>query len=195
MHYCLHLLTKKLPTEKDIEKIMAPYNDETVYRENDDENTEIDYPEFTWDWYQIGGRYKAKLKLKADLNDEDFENSRLYRWCYYEPHERNGRLFWSSLLSTLKENFTESWMYNEEEWFPCLGIYDGFIRVDGARLKDVINTDKLDCYIFILPDGTAVAREHYDGDKFIECKDFDQKYKKALADNMDGFITILDIHD
>ena len=52
---------------------MAPYNDETVYRENDDENTEIDYPEFTWDWYQIGGRYKAKLKLKADLNDEDFE--------------------------------------------------------------------------------------------------------------------------
>ena len=78
MHYCVHLLTKELPTEEDIEKILAPYNDEVVYGNDDDENAEIIYPEFTWDWYQIGGRYKADLKLKVDLDDK--ENSELYRW-------------------------------------------------------------------------------------------------------------------
>lgn len=193
MHYCVHLLTKELPTEEDIEKILAPYNDEVVYGNDDNENAEIIYPEFTWDWYQIGGRYKADLKLKVDLDDK--ENSELYRWRFSELKERNGRLFLSSLLSTLKEYVTPKWAYDEENWFACLGFYDGFIRVDGARLKDVINVDELDCYIFILPNGTAVARSRYDGNKFIECEDFDQKYKRALADNMDGFITVLDIHD
>lgn len=47
MHYCVHLLTKELPTKDEIEKIMQPYNSEIVYDNSNDEK--IDYPIFTWD--------------------------------------------------------------------------------------------------------------------------------------------------
>jgi hypothetical protein len=36
MHYCIHLLTKQLPTEKEIEKIMEPYSWDSI----DDEDTD-----------------------------------------------------------------------------------------------------------------------------------------------------------
>ena len=36
MHYCIHLLTKQLPTEKEIEKIMEPYSFDSI----DDEDTD-----------------------------------------------------------------------------------------------------------------------------------------------------------
>ena len=100
MHYCVQLLTKELPSEEDIRKIMQPYNDDVVYGNDDeeDENVEIIRPVFTWDWYQIGGRYKARIKMKADSDDS--ENRDYYNWNYYDRNERNGRLFWSSLLST-----------------------------------------------------------------------------------------------
>ena len=103
MHYCVQLLTKELPSEEDIRRIMQPYNDDVVYGNDDeeDENVEIIRPVFTWDWYQIGGRYKARIKMKADSDDS--ENRDYYNWDYYDRNERNGRLFWSSLLSTLKK--------------------------------------------------------------------------------------------
>lgn len=49
--------------------------------------------------------------------------------------------------------------------------------------------------IYILPDGSAVARSSWNGNSFIEDKNFDDKYAKALEDNMNGFITVIDIHD
>ena len=64
MHYCVHLLTKELPSENKIAEIMKPYNSELVYS-SDDEDKQIDYPVFTWDYYRIGGRYKSELKLKV----------------------------------------------------------------------------------------------------------------------------------
>lgn len=79
MHYCIHLLTKHLPTEKEIEKIMEPYNWDSVDDEDtDDGKKKIEYPVFTWDWYQIGGRYSACLKLKVD--GDDLENREHYNW-------------------------------------------------------------------------------------------------------------------
>lgn len=192
MHYCVHLLTKELPSEEEIKEIMQPYNDDVVYG-NEDEEKEIVYPAFTWDWYQIGGRYKARIKMKAD--DEDSENRNYYNWNFYDRNERNGRLFWSSLLSTLKKYITPSFMFHEEDWFMNMGFKDKYILVDGARQKDVLNLNEIECYIVVLPDGSAIARESWNGKEFIEDKDFDEKHKKALEDNMDGFITILDIHD
>ena len=69
MHYCVQLLTKELPSEEDIRKIMQPYNDDVVYGNDDeeDENVEIIRPVFTWDWYQIGGRYKARIKIATNI--------------------------------------------------------------------------------------------------------------------------------
>lgn len=192
MHYCLHLLTKELPNKDKIAEIMKPYNSELVYG-NSEDDTKIIYPVFTWDWYQIGGRYKAELKLKADMVDP--ENSEYYNWGYYDRQGRNGRLFLSSLLSTLKENITPSFMFKEEDWFMNMGFGDGYILVDGAKQSDVLNIDTLECYICILPDGSAIARDSWNGNDFIKDENFDKKYKQAIADNMNGFITIIDIHD
>ena len=192
MHYCVHLLTKKLPSEDKIAEIMKPYNSELVYG-SDDEDKQIDYPVFTWDYYLIGGRYKAGLKLKVDK--EESANSEYYNWGYYDRQDRNGRLFWSSLLSTLKENITPEWMYHEEDWFMNMGFGDGHILVDGAKQSDVLNIDKLGCYICILPDGSAIARDSWNGKDIIKDEKFDEKYNQAIANNMDGFITVLDIHD
>lgn len=188
MHYCVHLLTKVLPSEEEIRRIMQPYNCDVVYgNDDDDENREVIYPVFTWDWYQIGGRYKGRIKMKAD--NEDFENNDYYNWGFYAKEERNGRLFWSSLLSTLKKHIQPSFMYQEEDWFMNMGFGDKYMLVDGAREKDVLNLYEIGCYIVVLPDGSAIARESWDGKEFIEDKDFDKKHKKALKDNMDGFIT------
>lgn len=45
MHYCIHLLTKQLPTEKEIEKIMEPYSWDSIDDEDtDDEKKKIEYP-------------------------------------------------------------------------------------------------------------------------------------------------------
>lgn len=193
MHYCVHLLTKELPSENKIAEIMKPYNSELVYSSDDEEDKQIDYPVFTWDYYRIGGRYKAELKLKVD--EEGSANSEYYNWGYYDRQNRNGRLFWSSLLSTLKENITPEWMYHEEDWFMNMGFGDGHILVDGAKQSDVINIDKLGCYICILPDGSAIARDSWNGKAIVKDEKFDEKYKQAIANNMDGFITVLDIHD
>lgn len=46
-----------------------------------------------------------------------------------------------------------------------------------------------------MADGSAVARSSWNGNSFIEDKNFDDKYAKALEDNMNGFITVIDIHD
>ena len=165
MHYCVHLLTKELPSENKIAAIMKPYNSELVYGSDDEEDKQIDYPVFTWDYYRIGGRYKAELKLKVD--EEGSANSEYYNWGYYDRQDRNGRLFWSSLLSTLKENITPEWMYHEEDWFMNMGFGDGYILVDGAKQSDVLNINKLGCYICILPDGSAIARDSWNGKGII----------------------------
>lgn len=97
MHYCVHLLTKELPTENQIAEILQPYNG-VEFWENIPEDMpyeEVEHLPFTWDWYQIGGRYQAQLKLKVDENDNTYN----WMWCEHNP--RNGRLFWCSLLSTL----------------------------------------------------------------------------------------------
>lgn len=46
-----------------------------------------------------------------------------------------------------------------------------------------------------MPDGSAIARELWTDNGFVEDDKFEEKYKKAVADNMDGFLTVLDIHD
>ena len=61
---------------------------------------------------------------------------------------------------------------------------------------NVLNINKLGCYICILPDGSAIARDSWNGKDIIKrMKNSMKKYKQAITDNMDGFITVLDIHD
>lgn len=68
MHYCVHLLTKELPSENQIADIMNPYYVGNVYSNLDEENEDhvVNYPTFTWDCYQIGGKYKAEACCHKD---------------------------------------------------------------------------------------------------------------------------------
>ena len=173
---------------------MEPYNWDSIDNEDtDDVEKKIEYPVFTWDWYQIGERYSACLKLKVDGYDS--ENREYYNWGYFERNPRNERLFHSALLSELKGNAKVPFAYREESYFLNMGYRDGYILVDAARQKDILNLDELGCFGCVLPDGSAIARESWTGNGFVEDDKFEEKYKKAVADNMDGFLTVLDVHD
>ena len=127
MNCCIHLLTKQLPTEKEIEKILA--------------NNPI-----------------------------------------------NKRLFHSTLLSELKRDEEEPHSSNME-------YYDGYISIDGARQQDILNLDELECFGCILLNGSVIVRELWADNGFVKDDKFEEKYKKAVADNMDGFLTVLNIHN
>jgi hypothetical protein len=190
MHYCIHVFTVGCPSEKQLNNIMAPYNENEYYS---DETDTVEPPIFMWDWWQMGGRYGGNLKLKVDPEDE---NSR-YEWRFVPREKRNGRVFWSSLLNKIKDVHDSS-AWTECELFAHLGFNDGYIRVDGAYVCDILNRDDLGCWGFIDDCGTAFVREYWNGEHFEENEDFDDQYtamlKKAAADPA-MFLTVIDIHD
>lgn len=191
MHYCTLLITKEFPTEQVIERIMEPFNEEEFF--NDESHETREHPAFLWDWYQIGGRYNGRLKLKYGE-----ENTEKYRWGYYAREPRNGRQFWSYLLTKMAEcskRVNPLLRPSEEDLFPTMGGLDGFLRVDGAQIADIINLDDIGCYIFIDKDGNAYAREVWDGHAWNVHSDFDEKLKQTIADSPDCWATIIDIHD
>lgn len=64
MHCCLLLITREMPSENRISEILKPYDEENL--ECDETGEIISFPIFTYDWWEIGGRYASKLKLKID---------------------------------------------------------------------------------------------------------------------------------
>ena len=192
MHYCALLITKELPSEDKIAEIMQPYYYENI--ECDKYGNRIaPYPIFTWDWYQIGGRYNGNLKLKIDKNDES------YNWGFYDREGRNKRLFYSYLLSKMerfvKDGRIPSYMYSEEDYFSSMGSRDGYLYVDGARIDDLLNFEEQSCYICIDANGNAIARETWDGETFVKDEDFDEKLEEIKKNSQGMFVTVLDIHD
>lgn len=179
MHYCVHLFTKTLPTQEEIEEIMEPYNDDH-YEE---------HPIFTWDHFLIGGRYGGRIKLKVCIEDEDE-----YEWKYYSHMPRESRLFYSSILNQIRQSFP-SYKCSEEDYISYMGLNDGFIYVDGARVKDILNLDDISCYVCIDADKNVIARSRWEDDKWIDDTEFDEKYNAIKERSKDYFITVLDIHD
>lgn len=181
MHYCLMLFTREFPTKEKIDNMMKRYN----LSENHDE-----YPQFTYDWYEIGGKFSGNIKLRVDFEDEK------YRWQYYgEP--RNGRLFWSYLLNAM-QNKEKPFIYDETRYLCSMGVHDGFLYVDGAWIADTINFDEQNyCYTFMTDDGKAYSREWWNGDKHIPNDDFEERLKteKDKAREENQFMTIIDYHD
>lgn len=64
MHCCLLLITREMPSENRISEILKLYDEENL--ECDETGEIISFPIFTYDWWEIGGRYSGKLKLKID---------------------------------------------------------------------------------------------------------------------------------
>lgn len=54
MHYCLMLFTKEKKTEEEIEKILEKYQDVNI--------PSGEYPQFEWDWFEIGGRWGKSIE-------------------------------------------------------------------------------------------------------------------------------------
>lgn len=190
MHYCTLLITKELPSEDKIAEIMQPYYYGNAEYDEDD-NRITPYTVFEWDWYQIGGRYNGKFKLKIDEDDE------YYQWDFYAREDRNKRLFYSYLLTKMKGFAGDTFMYSEEDYFPSMGIRDGYIYVDGARIDDLLNFDSEmeNCYICIDANGKAIARETWDGKTFVKDEHFDEKLEEIRNNSKGMFVTVLDIHD
>ena len=194
MHYCCLLFTDKIPSEEEISNKLAPFYEETFYN-NDSPDKE--YPVFLWDWYSIGGRYKGGIKLKADFDDK--ENVKKYEWFYLTNSPRNGKLFISSLLTYFEKVAEEKKysFYDETEWFPSMGIKDGFLYVEGAETNDILNYEDLGCFCYVDSDGTANARSYWDGTKWIDKTDevFDKELEEVKNKNKGKFVTIIDLHD
>lgn len=190
MHYCIYLFTKNLPTDEEIERIMAPYSE---YAEN-----ESPHPDIRWDGYEIGGRYGGMLKLKTKFEDDK------YRWCFYIDEPRAGRLFRCQPLENLlrmRKSFRSSREYGfygsnhiEDTLFRYFGMRDGYIRVDGCKISDLYNLEYVSCSGCGFIDVPFNRQETRYTRSREEKPDYEILLQEAFERNRDHYLTILDLH-
>ena len=195
MHYACLVITKEFPTEEVISKVVDPFNEESFYEKFSEENPakESDYPAFLWDYWRVGGRYCGAIKLKVDTKNET-----PYDWEFYSREPRAGRLYRSEFVENQYHisRMVRSYLsFTEEDIYPYLGFGDGYLRVDGAKISDVLNLSDLGCHQFIDKDGKGYTRNWWNGKDFIPNPDFDKQLSAALADSADCYICYLDMHD
>ena len=191
MHYCVFVYTKEFPTDEAIGKALKPYK----YKDGGYDDGE-QRPLFTWDWWQVGGRYGGKFKL--DISNSAQKEK--YKILEYTRFRRSATIFRNAYLEKTTYGFDE---FNrnkmpEDEALQYCGTRDGYIYVDGAWANDIKNlTDEADnCWAVIDTDGTAIAREHWDGTYWKDDGRFPEKAKAiAVKNSADAFVTVVDIHD
>ena len=170
MHYKGHLITKKLPTEDQLSKILDKY-----YYENDNEK-------FSWDWYQVGGRYGGQIKIKFNPDTNEFN--------WYSFKNRNNKYFISYILNKLK---AKDYLFDELDYMIYMGLRENVLYVDGGYFNDTINFDITECFLVIDDDENIYVRETWENEQWVKHNDFDENVKKI--DLKDKFITIIDFHD
>lgn len=191
MHYCVLVYTNEFPLDGVIGKALEPYR----YKKGGYEDGE-QRPLFTWDWWQVGGRYGGKFKL--DISDSAQKEK--YKILEYARHRRSGTIFRNAYLEETTYGIfdPERGKLEEECAIQYCGMRDGYIYVDGAWANDIKNMmDEADnCWAVIDTDGSAVAREHWDGADWIDDDKFSDKAKAiAVKNRADTFVTVVDIHD
>lgn len=172
MHCKGYVITKELPSEEKLNKILEKYNDE-----NEDNKSG-----FYWDWWQIGGRYGGKIKIHFDPSENE-DN-------WFCNNNRNGKYFISNGLNRIKE---EVRWYDELEFMAYMGLIEYVLYVDGGYSKDFIDFDITDCFLIIDDKENLYVRKQWKNHEWIEDKQFDDKVSKI--DLKDKFITIIDFHD
>lgn len=185
MHECTLLITEELPNEDMIEKMLATFYEEDFY--NRKEKTGEPYPTFLYDYYQIGGRYAGMIKLNTSQKNSE------YTWECYSENQRNNRLFISSILEKLNKH--NAYWECEEDWYRYMGMCNGYLYVDGAKIKDIINLDTIRGCNLVIPTGEACTRTWWNGNTFVDNPLYDETVKTALETYQDYFLTILDIHN
>ena len=195
MHYCIAIITEEFPTDDVLRSKLAPYNEEMFYSQFESEDDEKIYPQFLWDYWIIGGRYGGTLKLKIDEENEEYD------WDYFSKVPRSGRLYRSRLLEVwLDPNSrysSHTLLPREEEVYGYLGSDNGYIRVDGCKVKDCLNFEDtvLNTWGFIGKDDAAYSRSYWNGKDIIPDEHYEEKVKAAIADVDDCYVCIVDIHD
>lgn len=197
MHFCIAVITDEFPTDDVIGKVLEPYYEETFFSkfgyDREEIPEDIERPLFMWDWWQVGGRYGGLLKLKCDIESDE------YRWPFYAKQPRAGRLFRSAMLETMgKEAKDRTFDYPEDKYRNYLGYRDGYILVDGCKISDCIDFVKTVTehgYAFVDKDGTAFCRSPWNGTTFIDDEQYEDKVRSAAEKLTDGYICYVDIHD
>ena len=167
MHFCVAMVTKEFPDDKVIEKMLEKNN-------------------IPHDYFQVGGRYCAKLKLEVDKDDKHYD------WCYYAKDRRSGRLFRSGIMETKIKDF-------EEDYFPYFGFDCGYMLVDGCRIEDCLNLDEAmtNSYMFLSEDNDMVCRD------VLKKNEYNAAVRKIIKTDqdctfgygIDGYACIVDVHD
>ena len=184
MHYCCLVITKEFPTDDILESVLRPFNSEDFYSSK----TSSTLPEFTWDWYSVGGRYAGAIQICVREHDPK------YRWEFIERTPRNGRLFRASILDDLSNQGRDLWYY-EGHYFGYTGMNDGVLYVDAAMSDDINNLSELGCYCFVDQDGRAFSREYFTGEELIVNQDFESQLSNAKANSSGCYICVVDLHD
>lgn len=192
MHYCCLVITKQFPTDDVLKNIMAPFDEEKYYEE-EERGENPNRPIILTDWWTVGGRYGGQFKLEIRDNDPE------YKWEFYSDEPMEGRLFRSNAFIKIKELLrgrNYGWLtYHEKDFHQYMGLREGFLRVDGGRIRDLLNFDDVGCFCFIDADGNAFARERWNGHNFEKDVSFDDMLKKTIMASRDYYACIVDLHD
>ncbi len=190
MHYKLLLFTEKIPgTKAEIEDMLMPFNSNRYFENFNDDGEYIGggdepiYPVFTWDWWQIGGRYCGQVLAEVST----ISNDGIY------VKNINGVEILSQLFIQIDDS-----IFFETDWYGY--IREGnCLRCDGAYVSKIKNDRAFQCFAFIGLDGEGRARESWSPsvEKYIEDREFDfwLDKQKEEALSKDAFMTVIDIHD
>lgn len=170
MHYKGYVITKAIPTQEKLSKILEP-----CYEGDNGENDNV----FNFDWYQIGGRFGGTIKINFNPN-EYIEGCCLFK-------ERNHKYFISNLIDEIKE---KNPFCDELDVLKYMGIWDKVLYVDGGYCHDIIDFDITNCSVIIDDEQNIFVRYYNDGTKN---KNFDKEINGL--DLNDKFITVIDFHD
>lgn len=178
MHECCLVITNEFPTDEILENVLKPF------REGEENTTP-----FTWDWYEVGGRYNGGLKLKIDKTDKK------YCWTLRDRDApRNGRLFRSFLLTQIEQLCDNSSLYFEDEYFPSMGSREKFLFVDAGYIPDLLNFENVNCFCVIDKNGNAYSRERRTGKGVEENDKFCDQLKSVKNNSKECFACIVDLH-
>ena len=172
MHYCLLLLTEKIPSDSDITNILLPYYEDNALK-ND--------PIFTWDYYVVGGRYGGRIKYRLKPNTYVWSNDKL------TDKKIKSNLF-DKLNKHYKDQIMEQFNSNisEIEFAIYLGARDDIIYCDGAYLDECDIGDLTGYYCLNTITNKVIT---------AESKRYKASLKRMLNAHPKAFITVIDIHN
>ena len=194
MHYKILLLTKKKPSMPEIKKAMEPYR-------VDDEDEDANYKKtFTHDYFDIGGKYTGSIigtipeSIKRTIGED----------VYISPDDLFG-IFTCNIRDVLLERAEVHYDWrithvaeNELLRYLLPNPRPTKIICDGSPLEYVSDDSEMACWGIVKSDGSAVTREHWDGEDWVDTTEqFEDEYKAIMteAHKNNEYLTILDIHD